>query len=439
MPEPADLADAADDLDREPALALVLLDDRRDLGQHEVADRVAEQRVFGGQVEVHRPRAYHRSRTTVPVLAFRPCPSRTPSTRRSPSATGHRAGPCRAAAADAVGGSSNLRRALLLRLRHDGPSSPEDLAAALGVSRTGVLQQLRALEAAGLVSRQAVRHGVGRPRHLYDVTAAAQDLFPTNYDGLASGLLAAIRAIGGEDLVDGVFDERRRITATGSGSAWPSGSSPEARLARPGPRAGGHPGRAGLPRRGHDRRGRRRSGWSSTTARSIASPPTTAPPARPSSSCSARSSAPTSSARRTSPRRPLLHVPDRQRERASGLFALHDLARRGLAAAAPARPRRSGTNDAASDVAAACSWSVDRQDPEPAELGQLVADVGLEHLRAVGVDREPDLVAPERVEDPAELVPARDDPGVEVGGRADLEDDARARGSSPSPAGRRRP
>jgi predicted ArsR family transcriptional regulator len=44
------------------------------------------------------------------------------------------------------------------------------------------------------------------------VTAAAQDLFPTNYEGLAEGLLAAIRAIGGEGLVDDVFEERRRIT-----------------------------------------------------------------------------------------------------------------------------------------------------------------------------------------------------------------------------------
>src|SRR6266516_5196576 len=120
----------------------------------------------------------------------------------------------RAAAAqlDAVGGSSTLRRDLLLRLRHDGPSAPEELATSLGASRTGVLQQLHALEAAGLVSRQAIRHGVGRPRHVYDVTEAAQDLFPTNYDGLASGLLAAIRAVGGEDLVQDVFEERRRIT-----------------------------------------------------------------------------------------------------------------------------------------------------------------------------------------------------------------------------------
>jgi predicted ArsR family transcriptional regulator len=110
-----------------------------------------------------------------------------------------------------IGRSSSLRRDLLLRLRLDGPSAPEDLAHRLGVSRTGVLQQLRALEAAGLVSRESVRHGVGRPRHVYDVTEAAQDLFPTNYDALASGLLEAIRAIGGEELVDGVFEERRRM------------------------------------------------------------------------------------------------------------------------------------------------------------------------------------------------------------------------------------
>lgn len=109
-------------------------------------------------------------------------------------------------------GISGLRRAILMRLRHDGPSSPDAVAAGLGVSRTGVLQQLHALETAGLVTRQAVRHGVGRPRHVYDVTDAAQDLFPTNYDGLASSLLAAIRAIGGEQLVDEVFEERRRIT-----------------------------------------------------------------------------------------------------------------------------------------------------------------------------------------------------------------------------------
>ncbi len=107
-------------------------------------------------------------------------------------------------------GPSGLRRDLLIRLRVDGPSSPDQLAERVGASRTGVLQQLRALENADLVSRQTVRHGVGRPRHLYDVTPDAQELFPSNYDALATGLLAAIESVGGDDLLEQVFAARRR-------------------------------------------------------------------------------------------------------------------------------------------------------------------------------------------------------------------------------------
>jgi len=108
------------------------------------------------------------------------------------------------------GQPSALRREILLRLRQVGPLSPDGLAGDLGASRTGVLQQLRALESAHLVSRQTVRHGVGRPRHLYDVTPDAQDLFPAAYDGLAAALLAAIGTVGGDDLVEQVFAARRR-------------------------------------------------------------------------------------------------------------------------------------------------------------------------------------------------------------------------------------
>ena len=103
-----------------------------------------------------------------------------------------------------------LRRAILVHLRRSGPSAPDAIAAALGASRSGVAQQLRALDTAGLVTRTAVRHGVGRPRHLYDVTPDAQDLFPSNYDGLATGLLAAILEVGGDTLVEEVFAARRR-------------------------------------------------------------------------------------------------------------------------------------------------------------------------------------------------------------------------------------
>jgi len=105
---------------------------------------------------------------------------------------------------------STLRRAILVHLRRTGPAAPDAIATAIGASRSGVAQQLRALDTAGLVTRTAVRHGVGRPRHLYDITADAQDLFPSNYDGLATGLLAAMLEVGGETLVEDVFAARRR-------------------------------------------------------------------------------------------------------------------------------------------------------------------------------------------------------------------------------------
>jgi predicted ArsR family transcriptional regulator len=105
---------------------------------------------------------------------------------------------------------SALRHEILVQLRQAGPSSPDGIAAALGASRTGVLQQLYALEEAGLVSHAAEKHGVGRPRHVYDVTPNAQGLFPTDYGGFASGLVKAIEAVGGDDLVEQVFAARRR-------------------------------------------------------------------------------------------------------------------------------------------------------------------------------------------------------------------------------------
>jgi predicted ArsR family transcriptional regulator len=61
------------------------------------------------------------------------------------------------------------------------------------------------------VDRRTVRHGVGRPRHLYDVTPGAQVAFPSNYDALAAGLIAAIGAVGGDELITEVFDIRRQL------------------------------------------------------------------------------------------------------------------------------------------------------------------------------------------------------------------------------------
>jgi predicted ArsR family transcriptional regulator len=107
------------------------------------------------------------------------------------------------------GASSTLRREVLYALRTGGPAPPDQIADRVGASRTGVLQQLRTLESAGLVTRTLSRHGVGRPRHVYDLTAAAQDLFPANYGALAQSILTAVRGIGGDKLIRDVFEARR--------------------------------------------------------------------------------------------------------------------------------------------------------------------------------------------------------------------------------------
>ncbi len=124
-----------------------------------------------------------------------------------------------------------LRHAILVHLRRSGAGSPDTIAAAIGASRSGVAQQLRALEGAGLVTRTAVRHGVGRPRHLYDVTDEAQGLFPSNYEGLASGLIAAIVELGGDQLLDDVMLARSRQAGASLREALAAALPPDAPLA----------------------------------------------------------------------------------------------------------------------------------------------------------------------------------------------------------------
>jgi predicted ArsR family transcriptional regulator len=109
------------------------------------------------------------------------------------------------------GASSTLRRDVLYALRTGGPAAPDEVAERVGASRTGVLQQLRTLESAGLVTRSLARHGVGRPRHVYDLTAAAQELFPANYGSLTQSVLTAIHTVGGDELMAQVFQARREM------------------------------------------------------------------------------------------------------------------------------------------------------------------------------------------------------------------------------------
>jgi predicted ArsR family transcriptional regulator len=214
-----------------------------------------------------------------------------------------------------AGTPSSLRRAILIHLRQAGPSSPDALASAVGASRTGILQQLHALEAASLVSHAAEKHGVGRPRHVYDVTADAQGLFPTDYGGFASGLVKAIEAVGGDDLVEQVFAARRRQIGDRIRRRMAERLPDEASLVDRVQEL------AVLQNEARKRSSTRtaRCGSESTTVRSTRSLAGPRRHATPSSRSSGSSSATTSSARRTSPREtgaaPTASTPRRSRVR----------------------------------------------------------------------------------------------------------------------------
>ncbi len=103
----------------------------------------------------------------------------------------------------------STRRALLEHLKESGEASAEELATRLGVTPSAVRQHLGAMQADGLVERRELRHGAGRPRHVYRTGRAAENLFPKAYHDLANELLDHAAAEDPE-LVERLFERRRR-------------------------------------------------------------------------------------------------------------------------------------------------------------------------------------------------------------------------------------
>lgn len=88
---------------------------------------------------------------------------------------------------------AELKRALLLALKRGGPAAIAALAKPLRVTGEAVRLQLTALERDGWVRRiKAGRAAPGRPLKLYELTPAAEELFPKAYDALAVELLDAV-------------------------------------------------------------------------------------------------------------------------------------------------------------------------------------------------------------------------------------------------------
>lgn len=86
------------------------------------------------------------------------------------------------------------RRRQLLRhlLRHKSGASIDELALAIGVTRTAVRQHLASLMRDGLVTASGTRPSGGRPQRLFVLTAGGRESFPRRYSWFAQLLIEAI-------------------------------------------------------------------------------------------------------------------------------------------------------------------------------------------------------------------------------------------------------
>ncbi len=100
------------------------------------------------------------------------------------------------------------RQSLLRELKHAGEARAETLAERLGITVSGVRQQLASLQRDGLVAWREQRSGPGRPKHLWTLAPAGEALFPQAYDELSNELLDGVAAED-PDMLDRLFSRRR--------------------------------------------------------------------------------------------------------------------------------------------------------------------------------------------------------------------------------------
>ena len=86
-------------------------------------------------------------------------------------------------------------RQFLERLHRLAPATVQEVCADLGVTATAVRQRLARLYERGLVTRETIRRGRGRPHHAYTVTEAGLRELGDNYADLALILWREIRSI----------------------------------------------------------------------------------------------------------------------------------------------------------------------------------------------------------------------------------------------------
>jgi predicted ArsR family transcriptional regulator len=101
----------------------------------------------------------------------------------------------------------STRQEILEILKEDGQATVEDLAERLELTPMTIRHHLNVLQAQNLVVASKVRRSkkVGRPRLVYTLTEAAEDLFPHSYGELARHLVSEVKETMGEEEAEAIL------------------------------------------------------------------------------------------------------------------------------------------------------------------------------------------------------------------------------------------
>lgn len=115
----------------------------------------------------------------------------------------------------------STRQDILSILREENQATVEDLADRLELTPMTIRHHLNVLQAQNLVEASKVRRSkkVGRPRLVYTLTDAADDLFPHGYGELARRLVSEVKETMGEEETEAMF---RRIARDLAAEAPPA-------------------------------------------------------------------------------------------------------------------------------------------------------------------------------------------------------------------------
>lgn len=106
----------------------------------------------------------------------------------------------------ATGKEKQSTRDLILHaLKASAQSNIDSLAKAADISPVSVRHHLNGLQADGLIEVESVRHKVGRPYHVYNLSEKGHELFPKKYFSLANRLLEELKERLPADTVNEIF------------------------------------------------------------------------------------------------------------------------------------------------------------------------------------------------------------------------------------------